>query len=414
MIREHAIRLLPELNENFILQNVKPGILMSEFLSCEVTCKINGEFTLNAVYPLDGMYADDLQVTYIIYAYADRTRPKQAFRIMSTEIDTEAMTITIECEHVSQKVRQSGFIFMNPYGSKEAPFRSIFKTVKDLAFTINSDIQLELEPAASSARSPQVYSQSVMNGLEFMAGKEGSIIDRFGGEWLQDNHKITWYDKIGINYSQSGDNWQNQVGKNHHVFRYGAQLGGVKLKIDTTDIVVGVVPYFVEKGEQDKPDIYHTLVDPEPNYHSMTFSQNVVQGKDDDGTLLIKKYPNGRYEPLDVSEEGLTPAENRKLLRPKAEEYFRNKSVNKIRPSVSGSVDVFSLRRSEDYDEIFNATQVGIGDTVTVLHPELKEEYITRITGYTFDCIEDDFKTLEFGDLERTFLDDNKYSGSRK
>ncbi|MVY20732.1 hypothetical protein GP919_23525, partial [Escherichia coli] len=73
------------------------------------------------------------------------------------------------------------------------------------------------------------------NFLEFFGGKEGSILDRFHGEFLKDNNTLRHEKRLGTDHKIKAI--------------YTKNLTGLDLEIDAQSVLVGVYPFISSSSE---------------------------------------------------------------------------------------------------------------------------------------------------------------------
>ena len=154
---------------------------LADCISCEVTEELNGAFTLELTYPLNGLYAEYLVTGNIIQAKPSHNQSRQAFRINQIK-RSFANNIQVYANHISYDM--SGYTLRDPRS-----YNSLAQTIDAMNnfdwsvlnyyhhFTFSTDMT-----------SSKAFSQEGINTLRaWMGGSDGSILSVYGGEWAYDN-----------------------------------------------------------------------------------------------------------------------------------------------------------------------------------------------------------------------------------
>lgn len=153
---------------------------LSDCIECSVTEELNGAFTLELTYPLNGLHAEYLLTGNIIQAKPSHNQSRQPFRINQIK-RSFANNIQVYANHISYDM--SGYTLRDPRS-----YNSLAQTIDAMNsfdwsildyyhhFTFSTDMT-----------SSKQFSQEGINTLRaWMGGKEGSILDVYGGEWSYD------------------------------------------------------------------------------------------------------------------------------------------------------------------------------------------------------------------------------------
>lgn len=82
------------------IENNGIGVL-SDCVSCTIKEVLNGEYTLEMVYPLGGLHSEEIERGKLIYARRNNKGDKQLFRISSIKIDLIGRNMEIYAPHIS-------------------------------------------------------------------------------------------------------------------------------------------------------------------------------------------------------------------------------------------------------------------------------------------------------------------------
>ena len=151
--------------------------VLSETISCEVTEERNGEYELVMEYPMTGWLYKYIENRCIIIAKANEIDGPQPFRIYMISRPINGV-VTINAHHLSYDLTG---VPVGPFTAESAS--DAVQGLEDTAalpqpFTISTDI--------SSNSSFKVDVPSSVRS--WFGGKEGSLIDVYGGEWHFDTY----------------------------------------------------------------------------------------------------------------------------------------------------------------------------------------------------------------------------------
>ena len=172
---------------------------LSEAISCLVTENLNGSFELAMQYPADGLHAEYITPNNIIVSSSSLSAVRQAFRIYEVKQEINGMA-SVYARHISYD--------LNGYPAPQVTADSLTNALSGLMagtggitppFTVTADF--------TSSASFEVTEPSPIRS--WFGGREGSIIDIYGGEWEWDNFSCTLRSRRGVD-----NNVRVQYGKN--------------------------------------------------------------------------------------------------------------------------------------------------------------------------------------------------------
>lgn len=313
--------------------------VLNEPILAEVTEELNGQYYLEIEYPVNSKKARYLKEFNIIKA------DNQLFRIYKVEkVQSTDKRVKAYANHIY-------YDLANYFIEDERPTNASVKTamqkamISDLStiYSVDSDIiiantlyMVELSPAEAMFK----------------------IIDRWGqGELARDNFDI----KI-----------LKQRGKDNGVLiKYGKNISGLKITIDTTDVVTKIYP----KGAN--------------------------------GTKLTEKYINvpnwdsDLYPPFPIIKKvEIKEAEDEVTLRKVATELAKNIGLS----SINIQVDFIELSKSREYLRFKNLEKVNVGDIVTVRHSEFDIDVKVKVIKVKKDLLTGINTKVELGQPLGDFL----------
>ena len=214
-----------------LYSSVTEGVVPSDYgigaltdcLSCEVTEERNGGYELTMSYAVGGIHAEEIEPNRIIKAKPNFNDNPQLFRIYKVGKQINGR-FEVNAQHISYdlsgKVATSGtadscanalLLLHNNYALN-------WNLTTDIVSNVSFDISVP-----SSVRS-------------WFGGKEGSLIDLYGGEWLYDNFTCS------LKQSRGSDRGVT--------IRYGKNLTELSQDVSIENLVTAVVPYAVNPETQ--------------------------------------------------------------------------------------------------------------------------------------------------------------------
>jgi phage minor structural protein len=305
---------------------------LGETISCTVSEKIDEYFTLDLIYPLTGMYANDLELDNIIAASVKGYSLRQLFRIV--RIEKNQQDIQVHAVHVSYQLNS---IPVNKFtaNSAAAAMSGLKNNSADTnPFDFNSNIT---SSTPFSMEEPGMIRELLLGS--------GGIAETYGGEVLFNNYHVTLVSRRGSTADSD--------------FMYGKNIVTIVRSISAEDLVTAIYPFY------KKDD---TLV---------VLPEGIIS------TSTASNYAYKRVAIVDLSSEfdsETTPTVSE--LRTKAQEYLNNSGVG----LHTDSIEVVPVILS-DYEDNEIPESILIGDTVNVSYEPLGISYSARITAYEWDVL---------------------------
>ena len=192
---------------------------LTDCLSAKVTEERNGSYEIVLEYASGGIHAEEIQVNRFIKAKPNFTDDPQLFRIYKVGKVMDGR-FTVYGQHISYdlsgKIVPSG----TTGGSATASVLAL-KTQGGGNFNITTNI------VSSKTFKVDVPSST----RSWFGGKEGSLLDIYGGEWKYDNYTCSLLSSRGQNRGVT--------------IRYGKNLTQLSQELDMSNLVTGVYGYAV-------------------------------------------------------------------------------------------------------------------------------------------------------------------------
>ncbi|OTO00972.1 phage minor structural protein [Enterococcus faecium] len=336
---------------------------LSDWLTATVSNKLNGAEIFQGTYPISGTNADLIVEGRIIQCYVDENRAKQRLRIYYAKTSVIGNTIEVKAEPIFNDIRKS---VLNKYdsGTEKITATQAWQNAKALAKPAIPS-QFSFSSLVDTLANVKIEKA---NFLEFFGGKEGSILDRFHGEFLKDNNTL---------------HHETRLGTDHKIKAiYTKNLTGLDLEIDAQSVLVGVYPFISSSSEGEE---------------EITLPEEVIF------TDYVDDYPAGYVSFVDFKDKATDVA----TLREAAKDWLKT-NIDKQKPQVSGSIELVPLRHQRGYEKFVDLEKVSMGDGVDVYHPQLKVNMSARIVEYTFNVLTNSYDKLVVGNVKTNFLENTE------
>lgn len=316
---------------------------LADAQSCTVTEKRNGSYELKLICPADGIHAEMLEEGNIILAKPSDTMQPQPFRIykITTPIDGK---LEVQARHISY---QLNFITVSPFsvsGCAGAVQGLKSHAASDCPFSVWTDV-------ASSAMFTVSVPASFRNCL---GGMDGSVLDTFGGEFEWDRYTVKFHRARGADH-------------NVHIV-YGKNLTDFKMEKSIENTITGVHPYWVDNETQ--------VV--------MELPEKVVM-------VSRKSVPYQKITVLDCT-SAFQEKPSEAALREYAQDYIDTTSLTE--PEVDIKIDFIQLWNTPGYEDVVQAEQVSLCDTVHVYISKLGIEASSKVTETEYDSLLERYNSI--------------------
>lgn len=319
---------------------------LSDALTCVVHEARNGEFELEMTYPVTGRHFADIVHSSIIVAKPSARRNLQAFRVYQITKPLNGR-ITVKAQHISY---QLSFIPVSPFTATNLTNTMQYlksMAAEDCPFTFSADFTSDSDfsiPLPSSIRS-------------YLGGRQGSILDIYGGEWEFDNYAVKLHRARGED--------------NGYVIRYGKNLTDLKQEESILNTYTGIYPYW--QSEEDM----------------QTLTQKVVHAP------TAANFPFQRTLVKDFS-ESFNGKPTEAALLAYTQRFIQNNNIG--HPAVNLQIDFVNLPDTEEYKGlIVGAKNLDLCDTVTVKFEKLNISETSKVVEIWWDVLRDRYQKIEIG-----------------
>lgn len=320
---------------------------LTDCLSCEVKEERNGGYELSLIYASQGIHAEDIQPNCVIKAKPNYTDDPQLFRIYNVG---KAMNgrFEVSAQHVSYDL--SGKVL--PANINEPDSVSAFSKITAEGggnFTITTDISSTADFKTDVPASTRSW----------FGGKEGSLLDIYGGEWKYDNFTCSLLASRGSDRGVT--------------IRYGKNLTELSQELSLENLVTSVLPYAVN------PD-----------------NKNVITGTAKSTGLSIGVNRDVAMDFTDkVNWDSSTPVSTQ--LTNLANNYVTNNSSSLI--TLKDSITL-NFAQSGELKE-----RVDLCDTVRIYFEALGITATAKCVSATWDVLAERYTSNTFGDAKTNIAD---------
>ena len=321
---------------------------LPDAVSCKVTEELNGPFELEMRYPIDGLHFSDIALRTIITAKRNPISDPEPFRVYRITKPLNGI-VTVYARHIAYDMA----------GHAVSPFDAASLGLALVGLKENAvpacPFTLQTDKSVSSA-----FTLSEPKGLwSLLGGTEGSILDRYGGEWEFSGYSAYLHNRRGADRGVS--------------IRYGKNMTDLEQDSNCESVYTGVYPFW-RSAEGD------TVV---------TLTEKVIYAE---GT-----YDFVRILTLDLS-DSFENAPTQAQLRTRAQAYMTANDIGV--PSVSWKVSFEMLEQSDEYKGKALLERVYLGDTVTVHFDKLGVDASARAVQIVYNPLLDRYDSIQLGKVK--------------
>ena len=220
--------MIPILFEKTITSFATNGMgRLSDALSCIVTEERNGAFELAMEYPEGGMHADELETDRIIYAKPAAYMTEQPFRIYKITKPLSGK-FKVMARHISYDLAYASVMPFADKGSASQALAAMFSNAENIGSFHLGTVTVS-KSGTFQAKEPASF-------RNMMGGKEGSILDVFGGEILWDGFTVSLYANRGTDRGLT--------------LRYGKNISDISQEKDIDYTVTGITPFYKTANDE--------------------------------------------------------------------------------------------------------------------------------------------------------------------
>lgn len=344
------------------------GLGLIDCLSCTVTEELNGCFLLNLETHVNSKLLEKLKVDQIIMARPRKDADPEAFRISKVQVLFNGI-VKIEAQHLSYQLNYIMANAMNKtfrnntvHATPPAWFAEFVAhrvdTSQQVPFTMTSDLEREDHKMSTW--------DEVLSFKSLMQGREGSLLDLYGGEFGY--HMYT----VSLNKRRGKDRKYRVI--------YGENMQSMTYTDDGAELFTGAVGFY--KGI-------------DANNQEIIVQGNLVL------TENAGNYAFRRVTSIDFSTE-YEDAPSVQDLTNKASSYMRTNQFGK--PTVNMNVKIALPTAGTEYGSLFSQESrdsLQIGDTITAVYSPAGIVMPARISRVVYDVLTESNKEVVVGSIKK-------------
>lgn len=315
---------------------------------CYVEQEVNGIFELEMVVPVDDLRFNEIEISRIIVAKPSPARSPQAFRIYKISKPINGL-VTVNAQHISY---QLSYIPVMPYTAtscSDALTKIPTNAAETCPFTFSTN-----KTITANWKSPIVPTSA--RGI--LQGEEGSILQRFKGEYEFDNWNVSLKTRLGTD--------------NGVVIRYGKNLVDLLQEESIENTYTGICPYY------------------QSDDYVLTLTEKVLHSPN------ASNFPYQRTLPVDLSDKfDAIPTEQE--LRDAGNAYITDNNIGV--PDVSLDVSFIPLSDTEEYKG-HTLENVELGDTVGVYFEKLGVQASAEVISIKYNVLAERYDSIHIGSVK--------------
>lgn len=329
---------------------------LSECTYCEVTEERNGAFECTLKYPVTGRLFAELKNERLIKAKPNDTSKEQLFRIYRITTPINGI-VTIYAQHISYDLSNIAELMWSSamISPSLAMSRLFTKTASTHNFKCSTDF---------SSGKPFSVSKP-MSVRACLGGSEGSMLDRWGGEYEWDNFNVILHSKRGKD--------------NGVVIEYGKNLTDMEQDNDFTDVYTDIMPYAVFSDENTEKVITLSEI-------TLPIIDRPTRQK-----TLIKDFTEFFEDKSSINENS---------LRNKAKEFIKANPLGVETPTLTVAFE--PLWKQPEYSAILE--RVSLCDTVTIRHSALGITAKSKVIKTVYDSLAEKYVSITLGTAKSNFV----------
>lgn len=330
---------------------------------CEIEENANGSYELTLVYPTGTKFDKYFDSGYQIKAKPNDVDKFHIFDIYKSFRDTFEDRWIINAETSTNRLGHRTIRELEIKNRTGIQAIQMIETAMDL----KSNIKLFSDIVTVSSTT-----FSATNALNCIAGEDGSLLQRWGGEIKRDPFKLSLLKRRG----------RDNVTR----ISYGKDLNGLKVTFDWSNVRTRINPYLDiqnSKGEMER--IWGNPVD----------------------SPIINNYPDVYSLPVLFTEE--QGATDRASLNKVAAKYFTTLYPGSDKPSVNCEIEILPLQDVIGKEELKELRKIGLFDSFILYHERYQIEMEVKVISVNYDGLLHRNNTLKAGDEKYKFYETQEY-----
>ena len=334
------------------------GLGRLDCTECKVTEERNGQYVLDLSIAETANHASEIELSSIIVVKPNNTSALQAFRVYKMTKPIKGI-FSVLAEHISYQLSYIPAMPFNVSASSSAANQTLQALKTNSAETNPFTFWTDVNTVSSYAQATPASIRQRLGGVE------GSVLDRFGGEYEFDNYTVKLHKNRGVQTPNV-------------ILRYGKNITDLNQESYINNTITGVCPFWIDSdGTQ-----------------LVTLPEKVVESQ------YADNYPFKRTVSLDMSQDfEVKPTQAQ--LRTAAQAYLGREGIGV--PTVSVKVSFIDLASTEEYKDILSLQSVSLCDVIGVQFEKLGISTTAKVVKTVYDVLAERYDSIEVGSV-RTSL----------
>lgn len=312
----------------------------------KVNEKLNGEYTIDMVYPASGTHFADIDTGVYVKTTVNPSGEMQIFRL-ETVVKRSDQKVEMRGNHISYELN----------GIPVSPFvaQGITETLN--GFKTHSMITNPFTYWTDITNESSTYNQIVpQSARACLGGVEGSLLDIFRGEYEWDNFNV----KV----------WSRRGTDNGVTIRYGKNLISMSQEKAIENVFTGVVSYWMQDDAMSTGTVQYV-----PNHES---------------------YPKQRIRVYDATSD-FESQPSAGQLDTRSQQYISDNNIGE--PKVSLDLSYIDLANTLNYLDL-PIQSVAMGDTVHIIFEKLGVNTSARVVETTWNVNKNRYDSIVIGSVK--------------
>ena len=331
------------------------GLGTLDCISCKVTEERNGMYEREMEIAQSANHATEIEMSSIIVVIPSVGATKQAFRVYKITKPINEI-FKVYAQHISYQLSYIPVFPFEVTASASAASQALAGLKTNAAEACPFNFSTDVDTVSSFAVEQPISLRNALGGVE------GSILDKFGGEFEWNNYNVTLHKTRGVQTPTV-------------YLRYGKNITDLRQEKYISNTVTGICPFWKDSEGT-------TLV---------TLTEKVVESQ------YAANFPFPRTVVVDMSsefEEQPTEAQ----LRARANVYINQSGIGI--PTVSIQVSFVNLYDTEEYKDIAPLQAVKLCDIVGVQFEKLGINTTAKVVKTVYDVLAERYDSVEIGSVK--------------
>ena len=330
------------------------GLGRLDCTECIVTEERNGMYELELTIAESADHASDIAMSSIIVAIPSVGASPQPFRVYKIEKPIKGI-YKVYAQHISYQLSYIPVMPFSVSASASACNSALQGLKTNSAETNPYTFSTDVTTVAGFALTEPISLRSALGGVQ------GSILDKFGGEYEWDGYTVKLWGHRGVTTPTV-------------TLRYGKNITDLEQEEYISNTITGICPFWSDSE----------------GGNLVTLPEKVIE------SAYADNYPFKRTVTLDMSQD-FQEKPSEAQLRTAANVYLGRSGIGI--PTVSIKVSFINLADTDEYADIAPLQTVKLCDMINVQFEKLGISSTAKIVKTTYDVLKERYVSVEVGSL---------------